>query len=59
MSAAVATARPTQALRLRRESQRPGVARTSTKATIMEDDVPKEDGRRYGTYWRAAFAVPY
>lgn len=48
MSGPVATARPTQALRLRRESQRPGVARTATKTANMEDDSAKQDTRRYG-----------
>jgi len=47
MSGPVATARPTQALRLRRESQRPGVARTVTRPSTMEDDGAKTDGRRY------------
>lgn len=49
MSGPVATARPTQALRLRRESQRPGVARTVTRTPAMEDEAVKHDSRRYGT----------
>jgi transcription factor SPT20 len=48
MSGPVATARPTQALRLRRESQRPGVARTAAKSSNMEDESAKQDARRYG-----------
>ena len=48
MSAAVVTARPAQALRLRRESQRPGVARAGTKPPNMEDESAKQDMRRYG-----------
>ncbi|KAJ8116663.1 hypothetical protein OPT61_g1949 [Boeremia exigua] len=43
MSGAVATARPTQALRLRRESQRPGVARVVTKSSNVEDDSSKPE----------------
>jgi transcription factor SPT20 len=46
MSAAVA--RPVQALRLRRESQRPSLARGPTaKANNMENGVAKEDPKRY------------
>jgi transcription factor SPT20 len=46
MSAAVA--RPVQALRLRRESQRPSLARGPTaKANNMEHGVAKEDPKRY------------
>jgi transcription factor SPT20 len=48
MSGPVATARPVQALRLRRESQRPGVARAVTRPSNMEDDSAKADPRRYG-----------
>lgn len=48
MSGPVATARPPQALRLRRESQRPGVARSATRPANMEDDSAKQDARRYG-----------
>lgn len=48
MSAAVASARPAQALRLRRESQRPSLARSTTaKANNMENGVAKEGPRRY------------
>jgi transcription factor SPT20 len=48
MSVAVATARPSQALRQRRESQRPTLARTTTaKANNMENGILKEDVRRY------------
>ncbi|KAH7080871.1 Spt20 family-domain-containing protein [Paraphoma chrysanthemicola] len=47
MSGPVATARPPQALRLRRESQRPGVARTATRPANMEGEPAKQDTRRY------------
>ncbi|KAF1923212.1 uncharacterized protein M421DRAFT_426024 [Didymella exigua CBS 183.55] len=47
MSGAVATARPTQALRVRRESQRPGVARVITKTNNMEDEAAKPEPRLY------------
>ncbi|CAO2652564.1 Nn.00g008470.m01.CDS01 [Neocucurbitaria sp. VM-36] len=47
MSGPVATARPPQALRLRRESQRPGVARTVTRPPNMEDEGAKQETRRY------------
>ncbi|KAH7406887.1 Spt20 family-domain-containing protein [Phaeosphaeria sp. MPI-PUGE-AT-0046c] len=47
MSGPVATARPTQALRLRRESQRPGVARSAARPANMEDETAKQDVRRY------------
>ncbi|KAJ4373253.1 hypothetical protein N0V83_003547 [Neocucurbitaria cava] len=47
MSGPVATARPPQALRLRRESQRPGVARTVTRPANMEDEGVKQETRRY------------
>ncbi|OAL56191.1 hypothetical protein IQ07DRAFT_553868 [Pyrenochaeta sp. DS3sAY3a] len=47
MSGPVATARPTQALRLRRESQRPGVARTVVRTPAMDDEAVKHDSRRY------------
>lgn len=50
MSGPVATARPTQALRLRRESQRPGVARSVARPANMEDESAKQDIRRYGTH---------
>jgi len=42
MSTTITTARPAQALRQRRESQRPGVARVNTRATTVEaaDNVP-------------------
>lgn len=36
MSATITTARPAQALRQRRESQRPGIARVNTRATTVE-----------------------
>ncbi|KAH9870055.1 hypothetical protein J1614_006977 [Plenodomus biglobosus] len=49
MSGPIATARPTQALRVRRESQRPGVARTGTKPPAMDDPATKSDNKRYGT----------
>jgi hypothetical protein len=48
MSGPVATARPPQALRLRRESQRPGVARTVTRPANMETEAARQDTRRYG-----------
>ncbi|KAL5115705.1 hypothetical protein ACEQ8H_006417 [Pleosporales sp. CAS-2024a] len=47
MSGPVATARPVQALRLRRESQRPGVARAATRPSLMDDDGAKPDPWRY------------
>ncbi|CBX99509.1 hypothetical protein IAQ61_005238 [Plenodomus lingam] len=47
MSGSVATARPTQALRVRRESQRPAAARTGTKPPVMDDQATKPDTRRY------------
>ncbi|EDU43306.1 conserved hypothetical protein [Pyrenophora tritici-repentis Pt-1C-BFP] len=50
MSGPVAVARPPQPPRLRRESQRPGVARATTKQPSMEDDsVKPEEPRKYGT----------
>lgn len=48
MSGAVATARPTQALRARRESQRPGIARVVTKTINMEEDSAKPEPKLYG-----------
>lgn len=48
MSGAVATARPTQALRVRRESQRPGVARVVNKTNNMEEDSAKPEPKLYG-----------
>jgi transcription factor SPT20 len=53
MSGAVATARPTQALRVRRESQRPGVARVVTKANNMEDEAAKPEPKLYGMHQAA------
>ncbi|KAF2247033.1 hypothetical protein BU26DRAFT_520312 [Trematosphaeria pertusa] len=47
MSAAVATVRPSQALRQRRESQRPSVAKSSARQNNMENGAPKEDARRF------------
>ncbi|KAA8620868.1 Spt20 domain containing protein [Pyrenophora tritici-repentis] len=48
MSGPVAVARPPQPPRLRRESQRPGVARATTKQPSMEDDsVKPEEPRKY------------
>lgn len=47
MSGAVATARPTQALRARRESQRPGIARVVTKTPTMEDDSAKPEPKQF------------
>ena len=48
MSAAVATARPSQALRQRRETQRPSLARAATRAANnMDNGAPKEDVKRY------------
>ncbi|OSS48964.1 hypothetical protein B5807_06842 [Epicoccum nigrum] len=47
MSGAVATARPTQALRARRESQRPGIARVVTKTPNMEDDSAKPEPKQF------------
>lgn len=48
MSGSIAVARPTQALRLRRESQRPSVARSATRQSTMEHESPKQDIRRFG-----------
>ena len=48
MSSATVTARPSQALRLRRESQRPNLARTAKPGT-MEDGAAKEDPKRFVT----------
>jgi transcription factor SPT20 len=58
MSGPVATARPVQALRQRRESQRPGVARSATRPAAMEDESAKQDPRRYGmrAHWHCARA---
>jgi hypothetical protein len=50
MSGAVATARPTQALRARRESQRPGIARVVTKTPTMEDDSAKPEPKQFGMH---------
>lgn len=50
MSGAVATARPAQALRVRRESQRPGVARVVTKTNNMEDESAKPEPKLYGMH---------
>ena len=50
MSGPVATARPPQALRLRRESQRPGVARTITKPPAVEEESVKQEAKRYGVW---------
>ncbi|KAH8731626.1 Spt20 family-domain-containing protein [Phaeosphaeriaceae sp. PMI808] len=47
MSGPIATARPSQALRLRRESQRPGVARAAARSSNMEDEGAKQDTKRY------------
>ncbi|KAF9695418.1 hypothetical protein EKO04_006374 [Ascochyta lentis] len=47
MSGAIATARPTQALRVRRESQRPGVARVVTKTNNMEDHGAQPEPKLY------------
>jgi transcription factor SPT20 len=48
MSATVVAARPSQALRQRRESQRPSLPRASAaKATPMENGPAKEDMNRY------------
>ncbi|KAJ4364763.1 hypothetical protein N0V95_000711 [Ascochyta clinopodiicola] len=47
MSGAVATARPTQALRMRRESQRPGVARVVTKTNNMDDHTAQPEPKLY------------
>jgi transcription factor SPT20 len=54
MSGAVATARPTQALRARRESQRPGIARVVTKTPTMEDDSAKPEPKQFGMHSRPA-----
>ncbi|CAI6336402.1 unnamed protein product [Periconia digitata] len=43
----VATARPMQALRQRRESQRPNVAKVSTRINTMDSTAPKEEFKRY------------
>jgi transcription factor SPT20 len=48
MSGPVAVARPSQPPRLRRESQRPGVARTVTRQSNMEDESAKQEARKYG-----------
>lgn len=51
MSGPVAVARPAQPPRLRRESQRPGVARTATRQSNMEDEGAKqEEARKYGIF---------
>lgn len=51
MSGAVATARPTQALRVRRESQRPGVARVVTKTNhTAEEEGAKPEPKLYGMH---------
>lgn len=48
MSATAVAARPSQALRLRRESQRPTLARTSAaKADAVENDAAKANMNRY------------
>ncbi|KAF2735626.1 hypothetical protein EJ04DRAFT_190028 [Polyplosphaeria fusca] len=48
MSAAAIAARPSQALRQRRESQRPSLARTATaKTNNMENGTAKEDTKRF------------
>lgn len=57
MSGAVATARPTQALRARRESQRPGVARSATRPATMGDDNAKQDVKRYGRHSQTTAAL--
>ncbi|KAF2657640.1 hypothetical protein K491DRAFT_654442 [Lophiostoma macrostomum CBS 122681] len=49
MSTAVATTRPTQALRLRRESQRPSLARSATSKANNAESGVKEDTKRYVT----------
>ena len=49
MSAAVATARPAQALRLRRESQRPTLARNANSKAPNADMSVKEEPKRYVT----------
>ncbi|KAJ4288396.1 hypothetical protein N0V90_011631 [Kalmusia sp. IMI 367209] len=48
MSATVAAVRPSQALRQRRESQRPGIAKASAKSN-MENSASREDTKRYVT----------
>ncbi|KAI4632762.1 hypothetical protein J4E80_000120 [Alternaria sp. BMP 0032] len=50
MSGPVAVARPAQPPRLRRESQRPGVARTTTRQSNMEDESAKHDEARKYVY---------
>jgi transcription factor SPT20 len=49
MSTAVTTARPTQALRLRRESQRPNLARSANSKANNPENGAKEDTKRYVT----------
>lgn len=46
---AVAVARPSQALRQRRESQRPSVGRSSTAKANTTESAGKEDTKRYVT----------
>jgi transcription factor SPT20 len=43
----VAVARPSQALRQRRESQRPSLGRTSAAKANARESVGKEDAKRY------------
>lgn len=58
MSGPVATARPMQALRVRRESQRPGPARTGPRPPAMDDDSAKPDTKRYGMSPPTSIARP-
>ena len=53
MATTTITARPAQALRQRRESQRPGIARVNTRATTAEaaDSVAPSIPTPYGTIW--------
>jgi transcription factor SPT20 len=56
MATAVVTARPSQALRQRRESHRPGLARVSTRATTVEasEVMPSVDPAEFGELSREA-----
>ncbi|KAF1954723.1 hypothetical protein CC80DRAFT_114500 [Byssothecium circinans] len=49
MSGPVVAARPSQALRQRRESQRPNAAKASTRLNTMDTAAPKEEVKRYKT----------
>jgi hypothetical protein len=61
MATAVVTARPSQALRQRREPQRPGLARVSTRATTVEasEVMPSVDPAEFGELSFGICTVPY